>query len=207
MSFNILKYKTIHLFSTIAAIGIHGAVLVSSFAPSQPIVLNKQAINVSFVAPSATNHKNSKIAKKERHHVEIQRKNTLNANKTIKERHNEAKKEQIAGKETSGRVHQDAKAIVAAESEPVFDAKYLNNPAPYYPSYAKKKKIEGKVFLDVIVQIDGKPSHIKVAQSSGSSMLDNAALSAVKKWRFIPAKKSGELIQANVIVPIEFKLI
>ncbi|MBL6665065.1 MAG: energy transducer TonB [Rickettsiales bacterium] len=205
MRFNIIKYKTIHIVSCLAAIGVHAGILASSFAPSDPVVLNKQAITVSFVAPSSKNNNSFEIAKKEDNNLKVKQKKSLKAQK--KETKKETKENKIAGRETSGRVHKDAKAIVSAESDPIFDAKYLNNPAPYYPPYAKRKKIEGKVFLNVVVKTDGTPDDVKISQSSGSSMLDNAALSAVKKWRFIPAKKSGQLVQANVIVPIEFKII
>lgn len=207
MNFSIIKYKTIHIISGVAALGLHVGILASSLAPSNPVVLNKQAINISFVAPSARNDQSFELAKKEEVDFEIKKKNSLAAKEKIKEVKKETKEKKIAGRETSGRVHKDATALVAAESDPVFDAKYLNNPAPYYPTYAKKKKIEGKVFLDVVVKTDGTAHDVKISQSSGSSMLDNAALSAVKKWRFIPAKKSGKLVQANVIVPIEFKII
>ena len=61
--------------------------------------------------------------------------------------------------------------------------------------------------LDVVVKIDGTPAKVAISRSSGSPILDEAALDAVSQWRFIPARKSGQLIQANVVVPVEFKII
>ncbi|OFW81300.1 MAG: hypothetical protein A2887_01425 [Alphaproteobacteria bacterium RIFCSPLOWO2_01_FULL_40_26] len=98
-------------------------------------------------------------------------------------------------------------ATRSAESEPVFDADYLNNPAPLYPTLAKQNGMQGKVLLNVVVKIDGTPANVEISRSSGHSSLDFAALDAVKQWRFIPAKRSGQAVEANVIVPVEFKII
>ena len=93
------------------------------------------------------------------------------------------------------------------QSEPIFDAKYLNNPAPLYPTTARDRGIEGKILLEVVVKEDGSALNVKLITSSGSSLLDESAIEAVKNWQFIPAKKFGKFVQAKVIVPIEFKII
>jgi protein TonB len=113
----------------------------------------------------------------------------------------------FAGKQTSGRVDENSLATRAAESEPVFDAAYLNNPAPYYPQVARKRGIQGKVLLAVLVKTDGTAATVDVSRSSGSSTLDAAALDAVKTWKFVPAKRSGRFVEASVMVPVEFKII
>ncbi len=97
------------------------------------------------------------------------------------------------------------KSIV--QTEPQFDAKYLNNPAPIYPKNAHQYGIQGKVLLAVIVKDNGVPLSVDVASSSGSEILDYAAIEAVKNWHFIPANKDGVNVQASVIVPIEFKIV
>lgn len=91
--------------------------------------------------------------------------------------------------------------------EPNFDAKYLNNPPPPYPTSAKERGIEGKVILEVLVSKDGLPLNVKIFSSSGSQLLDQSALETVNNWQFIPAKQFGQNIIAKVFVPIEFKLI
>ena len=128
----------------------------------------------------------------------------MNALKTQK---NQETQKPASKKETSGRVDPNATANKAAESEPVFDAAYLNNPAPFYPAAAKRKSIQGKVLIDVVVKTDGTAAQVQIARSSGYGDLDEAAIDAIKQWRFIPAKSKGQAIQANVIVPIEFKII
>lgn len=91
-------------------------------------------------------------------------------------------------------------------TKPVFDAAYLRNPAPTYPPQAKRRKMEGVVMLDVVVSADGMARSVSVAQSSGFDLLDDSAKDAIALWKFIPAKREGETVEARVMVPIEFKL-
>ena len=94
----------------------------------------------------------------------------------------------------------------AAVTKPLFDAAYLRNPAPDYPSQAKRRGMEGVVMLDVLVKQDGVAAEVSVAQSSGYSMLDESARNAVQRWKFVPAKQGAQTVDARVMVPIEFKL-
>ncbi len=41
----------------------------------------------------------------------------------------------------------------------------------------------------------------------GETALDNAAMEAVRDWRFEPAKRNGVPVRAWAVVPVEFKLI
>lgn len=86
------------------------------------------------------------------------------------------------------------------------NAGYLHNPAPEYPALAMRRNWEGTVLLRVHVLANGKPSEIQVQKSSGRTQLDDAALSAVKRWSFVPAKQGNDPIDGWVSVPIEFKL-
>ena len=89
---------------------------------------------------------------------------------------------------------------------PKFGVSYLNNPPPIYPAEAKRNKQQGVVMLKVLVSTSGQPDHIEISESAGLDSLDQAALNAVKKWSFIPAKMGQEVIAAYVIVPIRFNL-
>lgn len=91
-------------------------------------------------------------------------------------------------------------------SEPVFEADYLNNRPPAYPRASLRLREEGDVQLRVRVGPDGKPREVKLASSSGSTRLDRAALEAVQRWGFEPARRGGSAVAAWVVVPITFKL-
>lgn len=91
-------------------------------------------------------------------------------------------------------------------TQPSFNADYLQNPAPRYPPLARRMGQQGKVVLRVLVNPGGGPAQIVVRTSSGSDVLDEAALDAVKRWRFVPAKRGDQPIAAWVLVPITFTL-
>lgn len=97
-------------------------------------------------------------------------------------------------------------AVVAPTTPAVFDAAYLNNPAPSYPALSRHLQEQGTVSLNVFVGTDGKAQNVQIAKSSGFDRLDSAALSTVKKWRFVSAKKGGELVASWVQVPVSFVL-
>ena len=86
-----------------------------------------------------------------------------------------------------------------------FDADYLKNPAPEYPTYSKRMKEQGTVLILVQVSAQGHPEKIQLQQSSGFDSLDEAALQAVRQWQFVPARRGQTPIAASVIVPIQFK--
>lgn len=102
----------------------------------------------------------------------------------------------------------NVKAADAQEAyQPVsFNAAYLHNPAPDYPSLSRRLGEQGKVLLRVQVTADGAAGSVALQTSSGSTRLDHAALEAVKKWRFIPAKRGGQPFSALVVVPVSFSL-
>lgn len=83
---------------------------------------------------------------------------------------------------------------------------YRDNPLPSYPLAARRRGIEGAVALKVAVDAEGRPQAVAVVASSGSDMLDEAALNAVRRWRFTPARRGGVAVAADIIVPIRFQL-
>ncbi len=94
-----------------------------------------------------------------------------------------------------------------SESEVLFvQPKYDENPKPLYPQEARNKGLEGEVILRVEVLPNGRVGQIDLKQSSGYQLLDRSALTAVRGWRFIPAKKGEKAIPLWVNIPIKFQL-
>ena len=91
-------------------------------------------------------------------------------------------------------------------TEANFKANYGVNPKPVYPPLAVNRGWEGKVLLRVSVSAEGAPLSVSIHQSSGHESLDDSAVEAVEKWKFIPAKKGDKPVPCNVIVPINFSL-
>jgi periplasmic protein TonB len=81
------------------------------------------------------------------------------------------------------------------------------NPKPEYPISARRRHLEGRLVLRVDVTDSGSASSVAVAVSSGHSVLDEAALNAVRAWRFNPATRGGKAIPGVTYVPIQFRLL
>ncbi|AOF83765.1 hypothetical protein BSY238_3332 [Methyloversatilis sp. RAC08] len=89
---------------------------------------------------------------------------------------------------------------------PRFDAAYLSNPKPAYPMLSRRAGEEGRVMLRVMVEANGMPSKVDIEKSSGFPRLDEAALDAVRKWKFVPARRGNEAVAESVMVPLSFSL-
>ena len=97
-------------------------------------------------------------------------------------------------------------AEVAAVIPPRFDPAYLNNPLPVYPNMSRRLREIGVVQLRVRVNAAGEPLEIQLFKSSGYERLDASARAAMQKWKFQPARRNGNSVEAWVIVPLEFSL-
>jgi protein TonB len=86
------------------------------------------------------------------------------------------------------------------------DLSYRKLRPPRYPPSALRRHEEGEVTLRVLVGIDGTPIRIEVEKSSRSRDLDQAAIEAVKQWRFNPSVRDGRAVEGWALVPISFKL-
>ncbi|HET8610493.1 MAG TPA: energy transducer TonB [Burkholderiales bacterium] len=87
-----------------------------------------------------------------------------------------------------------------------YNADYLRNPAPAYPPLARRLGHAGKVLLHVLVDGSGRPQKVEIKKSSGYQRLDQSALDAVRKWRFVPAREADHAVASWVTIPIIFKL-
>jgi len=77
---------------------------------------------------------------------------------------------------------------------------------PIYPLAARQRGQEGKVIIMIKVLSDGLVGTAKVLTSSGFPLLDESALDAVRRWRFVPGTWGGESIASTVLMPVRFKL-
>lgn len=79
--------------------------------------------------------------------------------------------------------------------------------SPKYPEEARKNGWQGRVIVSALVGKDGLVKKVEVKDSSGHSCLDSAALQAVKKYVFEPARdSSGKPISKWIYIPVVFRL-
>ena len=99
-----------------------------------------------------------------------------------------------------------AAPTTASITPPRSDAAYLNNPRPAYPLAARRRGDQGTVLIRVLVTADGAAREVSLEKTSGHPSLDDAALAAVKSWRFVPARQGTQAIESPYVVPVVFKL-
>ena len=76
---------------------------------------------------------------------------------------------------------------------------------PVYTADALRREIEGDVILEVVVLASGAVGAIQVVRSLGHG-LDEAAVAAMRQWRFHPARRQGVAVDIVVEVAMEFRL-
>jgi periplasmic protein TonB len=94
--------------------------------------------------------------------------------------------------------------FVAYEDPPVVVSKIV----PEYTQFARRANIQGTVWLDVEILVDGHVGAVVVKKTLDSSPngLDDAAIAAVKKWKFQPAKSGGKPVACWASIPVVFSL-
>lgn len=87
----------------------------------------------------------------------------------------------------------------------VKEPKVLNKVAPVYPSALKEKGVQGRVVLEVVINEEGKPWMLRVLKSDDEGF-NQAALDAVKQWRWEPPMLHGKPVSLRWTLTINFKL-
>lgn len=80
----------------------------------------------------------------------------------------------------------------------------LREVQPDYPAEADRQRMSGKVRLQVKIEADGRVSDIEVVSADPPGMFDEAAVTAFRAARFVPAEKNGRPVRVRVLIPVEF---
>jgi periplasmic protein TonB len=108
-------------------------------------------------------------------------------------------------------VDQPAPAAITAETSPAppaetSDMKVTNRVDPVYPPASRRAGEEGTGVFRVLVDTNGRPLEVQVMKSSGFPRLDEAAVTAIHKWRFRAAVANGQAVQSWTRVQVQFRL-
>jgi TonB family protein len=88
----------------------------------------------------------------------------------------------------------------------ISEPKLLERVPPKYPDEAKKARIEGVVLLEATIGVDGAVKNTKVLRSEPAGLTE-AAIEALKQWRYEPARNSaGRPVTAIMTVTFRFRL-
>jgi protein TonB len=94
-----------------------------------------------------------------------------------------------------------APAVVEAKSLSV-----TRRVEPVYPPASRRLDEQGAVLLRVLVDERGRPREVQIAKSSGYDRLDQAAITAVRRWLFSPALQASGAVSAWTQVNVVFQL-
>ena len=75
---------------------------------------------------------------------------------------------------------------------------------PSYPMLAKQMKVQGSVVLQALIGREGSIQDLRVL--SGPAILSNAAMDAVRQWRFRPYYQQGQPIETEARITVNFTI-
>ncbi|HEX2778644.1 MAG TPA: energy transducer TonB [Gemmatimonadaceae bacterium] len=84
----------------------------------------------------------------------------------------------------------------------------LNKQPPFrYPTAAYAQKIQGNTTLRIFIDANGAivPDSTTVAEPSGNSSLDSAAVVGARELRFVPAKRNGQGVPISILFPVYWR--
>lgn len=113
-------------------------------------------------------------------------------------------KAQLPAHTTEAQISPSAQQAAAPQKNVIYQANYRKKMPPQYPPRSLRFGHEGTVLLHAKVAPTGMPSQLHIQQSSGHRLLDEAALAAVKQWKFIPTQVNGSVTSSWVRVPVRF---
>jgi len=135
--------------------------------------------------------------------LNVDRKGLATLNKNIAEK---KAKQNLDNNETEdGKQNADSAAI----NVKIIPAKIITRTQPHYPRRAIDRNIEGWVTVRFQLDIQGKPREILVVEAEPKGIFDSAAVTAVEKWRFSPARneQTGLPVESNnITTKVRFNL-
>ena len=82
----------------------------------------------------------------------------------------------------------------------------ISMPTPRYPEKARQRDIQGTTVVQMLVDVTGRVTEVKIVKSSGNEWLDKSAYDAAMKSIFTPAEMYGRKVCVWVSRPIRFQL-
>jgi protein TonB len=100
--------------------------------------------------------------------------------------------------------------VLAAAPAPVAEVfvppSFLSRHEPAYPERARRAGVEGVVGVRIALAPDGSVRQVELTQSSGSRLLDEAALAAARTSTFSPASRNRTLVESEAVASYRFEL-
>ena len=80
----------------------------------------------------------------------------------------------------------------------------IYTPPPMYPEKARRRRLQAKLLLQMVIKKDGTVANVKVKSGEHGEVFSRVALRTVTKWKFQPARLKGKAVNVLVTLPLEF---
>lgn len=102
--------------------------------------------------------------------------------------------------------HSQPPAPVSPKTVAIEGVAYRRAPVIEYPDTAREQEQEGTAIVRALIGVSGAVERASIERSSGSRLLDQAALSAVKQASFYPYRENGAAVAVMTLIPLQFRL-
>ena len=100
--------------------------------------------------------------------------------------------------------------VLAAAPAPIAEVfvppSFLSRQEPVYPERARRAGVEGVVGVRIALAADGSVRQVELTQSSGSRLLDEAALAAARASTFAPASRNRTPVESEAVASYRYEL-
>ena len=110
----------------------------------------------------------------------------------------------LGGELVSGSVKQPAAPVETPVGGDIKPAKMISSVPPVYPSLARSQHISGDVNVDALIDVNGRVTSMKVI--SGPALLHQAAMEALRQWKYRPATLDGKPVPMHLTITLQFRL-
>lgn len=86
----------------------------------------------------------------------------------------------------------------------IMESKLIDKVPVRMPAEALKKRISGRVVVELILDVAGNTKELKVVE--GDPILAAAVLDAVRQWRFAPTQLDGDPVEVDLRIPFTFEI-
>jgi protein TonB len=83
-------------------------------------------------------------------------------------------------------------------------AELISRISPVYPALARNQHVSGDVRVDALIDANGRVTTMKVI--SGPTLLHQAAMDALRQWKYQPATLDGKQVPMHLAVTLQFRL-
>ncbi len=94
----------------------------------------------------------------------------------------------------------------AGAAEESVAAAPVHTPEPPYPPLARRRGWSGRGVIEFKIAVDGACCDVRIVESTGHQILDDAMVDAVSRWRFQPERVGDQAVVAVVRRPFRFRL-